>query len=126
MLRIRGAAMRDPRLLLANRASRVRSRDAAGVPGGSLVARIMAIAIAFALIAPSLFIVCEAHHDCSGDGCQVCQVLAVASSITHAAADVPTGPGTLALACAIAPLTLVASARVGAMTLVGLKVRLDC
>lgn len=126
MLRIRGAAMRDPRLLLADRASRVRLRDDADAPGGSLFARIAAVAVVLALIAPSLFIVCEAHHDCSGDGCQVCHVLVIASSIAHADADVPAGSSTPAFILAFALLALASLVRACSTTLVGLKVRLDC
>ena len=43
--------------------------------------RIAALVLTFVLLAPALFIVAEAQHDCQGDECQVCQVLAIASSI---------------------------------------------
>ena len=101
-------------------------RAGSGAATNRLFARIAMVAVALALIAPSLFIVCEAHHDCSGDGCQVCHVLAIASSISHADADVPAESSTPAFVTALALLALSSVARAGATTLVGLKVRLDC
>ncbi len=118
--------MRDSRFRVVMRGVCVRSRAGSGAAANSLFARIAAAAIALALIAPSLFIVCEAHHDCSGDGCQVCHVLAIASSIAHADVDVPAGSSTPALIPAFALLAFASVVRACSMTLVGLKVRLDC
>lgn len=118
--------MRDPRFRVVMRETCMRSRAGSGAAASSLFARIAAVAIALALIAPSLFIVCEAHHDCSGDGCQVCHVLVIASSIAHADADVPAGSSTPAFILAFALLALASLVRACSTTLVGLKVRLDC
>ena len=59
--------------------------------------RIAALVLTFVLLAPVLFIVAEAQHDCQGDECQVCQVLAIASSIIQTAADVSAAASEAAL-----------------------------
>lgn len=102
------------------------AQKTAATPAASIRKRIAAIALALALLAPSLFIVAEAHHDCAGDGCEVCHVLAIAVSIAHESADVAAPTATAALALFFAVLVVVAPVRPSATTLVGLKVRLDC
>ncbi len=121
-----GATMRNRSFFAAVRAACARLRNKSAETNSSVFARIAAIALAFALLAPSLFIVCEAHHDCTGDGCQVCQAIAVASAITHTAADVPAPSCVPALVCALVSAAFAIVVRTSATTLVSLKVRLDC
>ena len=101
-------------------------RSAMLTPAAATRKRIVAIVLALALLAPSLFIVAEAHHDCAGDGCEVCHALAIAVSIAHESADVPTATATAALVLFFALLSVTAPVLPSATTLVGLKVRLDC
>ena len=88
--------------------------------------RVAALTLAFVLIAPSLFIIGEAQHDCSGDGCEICQTLSTAAAITHTGADVPSPVALAAPAFGLALLCAAPCDRAAAQTLVGLKVRLDC
>ena len=92
----------------------------------SLRSRIATLALVLVLIAPSLFIVAEANHDCTGDGCEICQTLCAAVSLTHASADIP-APNAPVLPVLMLMMTCVAwCVHIAAQTLVGLKVRLDC
>ena len=118
--------MRDSHFRGAMRETHMRLHAGSSAAVNSPFARIAAVAITLALIAPSLFIVCEAHHDCSGDGCQVCHVLAIASSLAHADSDAPTGSSAPVLLPALVPLTLAPVVRACATTLVDLQVWLDC
>ena len=118
--------MHNRSFFAADRAACTRLRNKSAETNSSAFARIAAIALAFALLEPSLFIVCEAHHDCTGDGCQVCQAIAVASAITHTAADVPASSCAPALVCVLVSAVLAIVVRTSATTLVSLKVRLDC
>ena len=96
------------------------------MPMHSLRMRIAALVLAFALIAPLLFTVAEAQHDCPGDGCEICFALSIASTITHSGADIPARIALPAPVVSLALLCVVRRSRVFAQTLVGLKVRLDC
>ena len=92
----------------------------------SILARIASIAIVLALLAPALFIIAEAHHNCTGDECPICQALACAESLVHETADIPAHTTPAASIYALSALFVAASFRVSTTTLVGLKVRLDC
>lgn len=92
----------------------------------SLNMRIASMMLACALIIPSLFIIAEAQHDCPGDGCEICHVLADAIAATHTGADIPTHTAQIAPIFTLALLCVVQCNRTTAKTLVGLKVRLDC
>ena len=43
---------------------------------GAKGARLVAVFLAFCLLLPALFVAAEAKHDCPGDGCVVCHVIA--------------------------------------------------
>ena len=92
----------------------------------SLRMRIAALALAFALVAPSLFVVAEAQHDCPGDGCEICFALAAIGSIAHSGADIPARIAPLASVVLLVLLCIARRSCVAEQTLVGLKVRLDC
>ena len=92
----------------------------------NLCTRIASLALVLAILAPALFIVAEAQHDCPGDNCEICQVLSVAVAITHSAADVPAASFRAMAIVALAVVGIVWSFCAAAHTLVGLKVRLDC
>lgn len=92
----------------------------------SVRTRIAALALTFVLLAPALFIVAEAQHDCQGDECQVCQVLTIASSIIQTAADVAAAAPEAALFAVFVLLIAARPSHTASNTLVGLKVRLDC
>ena len=84
----------------------------------SVRTRIAALVLTFVLLAPALFIVAEAQ--------QVCQVLAIASSIIQTAADVSAAASEAALFAVFVLLIAARPSRAASNTLVGLKVRLDC
>ena len=88
--------------------------------------RIAALVLTFVLLAPALFTVAEAQHDCQGDECQVCQVLAIASSIIQTAADVSAAASEAALFAAFVLPIAVRPSYAASNTLVELKARLDC
>ena len=83
--------------------------------------RIAALVLTFVLLEPALFIVAEAQHDC-----QVCWVLAIASSIIQTAADVSAAASEAALFAAFVLPIAVRPSYAASNTLVELKVRLDC
>ena len=86
----------------------------------------LALALVLVLLMPSLFIVAESHHDCTGDQCPVCKVIAGAVQIEQQGADVPHA---LAAAIVLLSVTVVACLRrtllLATDTPVSLKVRMN-
>lgn len=82
--------------------------------------------LVLALVAPSLFIVAEGHHDCSGDSCPICKVVTGAVQLSQQGASTPDPACSADLA---APSALIAEAAfpvlVSSKTLVSLKVRMN-
>lgn len=87
---------------------------------------VLAFALVLALVMPSLFVAAESHHDCSGDQCTVCKVIAGAVQILQQGADAPHVPAALAvLVVASAAACLSKTLLLSGDTLVSLKVRID-
>lgn len=86
----------------------------------------IAFAFALTLIAPSLFLIAEGHHDCSGDQCPVCKVMVGAVQLSQQGASSP-DPACSANPAAPAVLIVEAAflAPVSRKTLVSLKVRMN-
>ena len=86
----------------------------------------IAFALALAFVAPSLFIIAEGHHDCSGDPCPICKVMAGAVQLSQQGASAPDPACSADLAV---PAALIAEAAspvlVSSKTLVSLKVRMN-
>lgn len=87
---------------------------------------VLALTLVLALVTPSLFVAAESHHDCSGDQCTVCRVLAGAIQILQQGADAPHVSAALAvLVVAAAATCLGKTLLLTGDTLVSLKVRMD-
>ena len=91
-----------------------------------LVGALLAVLLVVALVAPALFVLVEANHDCSGDDCAVCQIIEGAFALVNQGADVP---HSLALEGAAGFLVLLCLQLVGRRapgdTPISLKVRLN-
>lgn len=86
----------------------------------------LVLALVLVLLMPSLFIVAESHHDCTGDQCPVCKVIAGAVQMEQQGADVPhaLAAATLLFA-ATAVACLLSTILLPTDTPVSLKVRID-
>ena len=86
----------------------------------------LALALVLVLLMPSLFIVAESHHDCTGDQCPVCKVVAGAVQMEQQGADVPQA---LAVATLLLAATVAACLRrtllLAVDTPVSLRVRMN-
>ena len=86
----------------------------------------IAFALALVLVAPSLFIVAEGHHDCSGGPCPICKVVAGAVQLSQQGASTPDPACSTDLAAPSAPIVEAAfPILVSSKTLVSLKVRMN-
>lgn len=93
--------------------------------------RIVALLLALALFAATVFspiaAAHELHHDCSGTGCTVCAELAGNLSLARGGGTVPAAAGTLITLLLISALAAIGAERssYAPVTLISLKVRLD-
>ncbi|MCI1665185.1 MAG: hypothetical protein LKI25_02295 [Atopobiaceae bacterium] len=98
-----------------------------GVARRSVPFRLVCLAVAVAVLMPTLFILTESHHDCTGDGCPICHELTRCVQATD-----ELGTGTIETHVVLAmPLPLLLTLQpvlrsdAPCKSLVGLKVRLD-
>lgn len=88
---------------------------------------ILGIVIALLVVAPSLFVLVEANHDCSGDNCPICHEIAQCIQVEN---EVGSGviPASGAIPLTFLPVCLMAIVHLKVIShrsLVSLKVRLD-
>jgi hypothetical protein len=87
---------------------------------------VSACVLVAALLLPSVFLVAEGHHHCTGDGCTICKVLDGAVALQNTGADVPDLPAAAVVFLVSILLACCAYCVLRAPeTLVSLKVRLD-
>ena len=88
--------------------------------------RAVALLVTVTLLLPAVFVATEAKHDCTGDGCVVCQVLRGAIALQGTYGPTPSRPQMpLALPRAAALTVVVTQLLLMAETPITLKDRMD-
>jgi hypothetical protein len=86
----------------------------------------LCILLLLTLIIPPLFLITEADHNCSGDSCTVCHVIAAIANLQQQGSAAPIRPATPVLTAIMGPvLDLGGLPILCAATPVALKVRID-
>ena len=88
---------------------------------------ILRIVIALLVIAPSLFVLVEANHDCSGDDCPICHEIAQCIQVENeiGSGAVPVSVAVLPTFVPVCLMAIVCLKVISHRSLVSLKVRLD-
>lgn len=91
-----------------------------------ILAMLMAVAIFAVMLSSALFLAEEAHHDCIGDGCQIClQMNVCRGTLKSLSLALHAGVAALAVACILCGSFCPCEESADRVTLVTLKVKLS-